>query len=66
MGWIGIASLTGIAALLFVLYLAKKVMRQDPGTPPDGQNLRCGRDHCLHSRRLFCQDGREGRSWEGS
>jgi K(+)-stimulated pyrophosphate-energized sodium pump len=33
MGWIGIASLTGIAALLFVLYLAKKVMRQDPGTP---------------------------------
>jgi K(+)-stimulated pyrophosphate-energized sodium pump len=33
MGWIGIASLTGIAALLFVLYLAKKVMKQDPGTP---------------------------------
>ena len=33
MEWVGIASLTGIAALLFVLYLAKKVMRQDPGTP---------------------------------
>jgi K(+)-stimulated pyrophosphate-energized sodium pump len=33
MEWIGIASLTGIVALLFVLYLAKKVMRQDPGTP---------------------------------
>jgi K(+)-stimulated pyrophosphate-energized sodium pump len=33
MEWIGIASLTGIVALLFVLYIAKKVMRQDPGTP---------------------------------
>jgi K(+)-stimulated pyrophosphate-energized sodium pump len=33
MGWIGIAALTGIVALLFVVYLAKKVMRQDPGTP---------------------------------
>jgi len=33
MGWIGIASLTGIAALFFVLYIAKKVMKQDPGTP---------------------------------
>jgi K(+)-stimulated pyrophosphate-energized sodium pump len=33
MGWIGIASLTGIIALLFVFYTAKKVMRQDPGTP---------------------------------
>ena len=33
MGWIGIAALTGIVALFFVLYTAKKVMRQDPGTP---------------------------------
>jgi K(+)-stimulated pyrophosphate-energized sodium pump len=33
MEWIGIASLTGIVALLFVVYIAKKVMRQDPGTP---------------------------------
>lgn len=33
MGWIAIASLTGIIALLFVYYTAKKVMRQDPGTP---------------------------------
>ena len=33
MGWIGIASLTGIVALVFVFYIAKKVMRQDPGTP---------------------------------
>jgi K(+)-stimulated pyrophosphate-energized sodium pump len=33
MEWIGIALLTGIVALLFVFYLAKKVMRQDPGTP---------------------------------
>jgi K(+)-stimulated pyrophosphate-energized sodium pump len=33
MEWIGIASLTGIVALLFVFYTAKKVMRQDPGTP---------------------------------
>ena len=33
MGWIGIASLTGIVALVFVFFIAKKVMRQDPGTP---------------------------------
>jgi K(+)-stimulated pyrophosphate-energized sodium pump len=33
MGWIGIAALTGIIALFFVLYTAKKVMKQDPGTP---------------------------------
>ena len=33
MGWIGIASLTGIIALVFVYFTAKKVMRQDPGTP---------------------------------
>ena len=33
MEWIGVASLTGIVALLFVVYIAKKVMRQDPGTP---------------------------------
>ena len=33
MEWIGIASLTGIAALIFVFYTARKVMRQDPGTP---------------------------------
>ena len=33
MEWIGIASLTGIVALVFVFYIAKKVMRQDPGTP---------------------------------
>jgi len=33
MGWIGIASLTGIVALVFVFYIARKVMRQDPGTP---------------------------------
>ena len=33
MEWIGIASLTGIVALVFVFYTAKKVMRQDPGTP---------------------------------
>ena len=33
MEWIGIASLTGIVALLFVVYIARKVMRQDPGTP---------------------------------
>jgi K(+)-stimulated pyrophosphate-energized sodium pump len=33
MEWIGIASLTGIVALLFVVIIAKKVMRQDPGTP---------------------------------
>jgi K(+)-stimulated pyrophosphate-energized sodium pump len=32
MEWIGIASLTGIVALLFVVFIAKKVMRQDPGT----------------------------------
>lgn len=32
MEWIGIASLTGIIALLFVFYTAKKVMRQDPGS----------------------------------
>src|SRR4030043_875466 len=29
---IGIASLAGIVALFFVAYLARKVMRQDPGT----------------------------------
>jgi K(+)-stimulated pyrophosphate-energized sodium pump len=33
MQWIGIASLTGIIALVFVYFTAKKVMRQDPGTP---------------------------------
>ncbi len=33
MEWIGVASLTGIVALLFVVYIARKVMRQDPGTP---------------------------------
>jgi len=33
MEWIGVASLTGIVALVFVVYIAKKVMRQDPGTP---------------------------------
>ncbi len=33
MGWIGMASLTGIVALIFVAYIAKKVLRQDPGTP---------------------------------
>jgi K(+)-stimulated pyrophosphate-energized sodium pump len=33
MEWIGIASLTGIIALVFVYFTAKKVMRQDPGTP---------------------------------
>jgi K(+)-stimulated pyrophosphate-energized sodium pump len=33
MEWIGVASLTGIVALLFVVFIAKKVMRQDPGTP---------------------------------
>jgi K(+)-stimulated pyrophosphate-energized sodium pump len=33
MGWIGIASLTGLVTLVFVFYTAKKVMRQDPGTP---------------------------------
>jgi len=33
MQWIGVASLTGIVALLFVVYIARKVMRQDPGTP---------------------------------
>lgn len=33
MGWIGVASLTGIIALVFVYFTAKKVMRQDPGTP---------------------------------
>src|SRR4030043_1965080 len=33
MEWIGIASVTGIVALLFGIYLVKKVMRQDPGTP---------------------------------
>src|SRR4030042_1649767 len=33
MEWIGISSLTGIIALVFVVFIAKKVMRQDPGTP---------------------------------
>ena len=33
MEWIGISSLTGIIALVFVYFTAKKVMRQDPGTP---------------------------------
>jgi K(+)-stimulated pyrophosphate-energized sodium pump len=33
MEWIGVASLTGIVALIFVFYTAKKVMKQDPGTP---------------------------------
>src|SRR4030042_2210174 len=33
MEWIGIASLTGISALVFVYFTAKKVMRKDPGTP---------------------------------
>jgi K(+)-stimulated pyrophosphate-energized sodium pump len=33
MEWIGIASLAGIVALFFVAYLARKVMRQDSGTP---------------------------------
>jgi len=33
MEWIGIASLTGIVSLLFVVFIAKRVMRQDPGTP---------------------------------
>jgi len=33
MEWIGVASLTGIVALVFVFFTAKKVMRQDPGTP---------------------------------
>ena len=33
MEWIGVASLTGIVALIFVVFIAKKVMRQDPGTP---------------------------------
>lgn len=32
MVWIGIAGLTGLVALFFVLYTARKVMRQDPGT----------------------------------
>ena len=31
--WIGVAALTGIVALVFVFFIAKKVMRQDPGTP---------------------------------
>jgi len=33
MVWIGVAGLTGLIALFFVLYTAKKVMKQDPGTP---------------------------------
>jgi K(+)-stimulated pyrophosphate-energized sodium pump len=33
MVWIGVAGLTGIIALVFVAFTAKKVMRQDPGTP---------------------------------
>ena len=33
MGWIGVAGLTGVIALIFVFFTAKKVMRQDPGTP---------------------------------
>ncbi|OGP72944.1 MAG: sodium-translocating pyrophosphatase [Deltaproteobacteria bacterium RBG_16_49_23] len=33
MVWIGVAGLTGIIALIFVFFTAKKVMRQDPGTP---------------------------------
>ena len=33
MEWIGVAALTGIVALVFVFFIAKKVMRQDPGTP---------------------------------
>ncbi|MBM4276857.1 MAG: sodium-translocating pyrophosphatase, partial [Deltaproteobacteria bacterium] len=33
MVWIGVAGLTGIIALIFVVFTAKKVMRQDPGTP---------------------------------
>ncbi|MDP2972237.1 MAG: sodium/proton-translocating pyrophosphatase, partial [Deltaproteobacteria bacterium] len=33
MVWIGVAGLTGIIALVFVVFTAKKVMRQDPGTP---------------------------------
>ena len=33
MVWIGVAGLTGLIALFFVLYTAKRVMSQDPGTP---------------------------------
>jgi K(+)-stimulated pyrophosphate-energized sodium pump len=33
MVWIGVAALTGIFALVFVVFTARKVMRQDPGTP---------------------------------
>ncbi|MBM4322719.1 MAG: sodium-translocating pyrophosphatase [Deltaproteobacteria bacterium] len=33
MVWIGVAGLTGLVALFFVLFTAKKVMKQDPGTP---------------------------------
>jgi K(+)-stimulated pyrophosphate-energized sodium pump len=33
MVWIGVAGLTGIIALVFVVFTAKRVMRQDPGTP---------------------------------
>lgn len=33
MVWIGVAGLTGIIALFFVAYTAKKVMGKDPGTP---------------------------------
>jgi len=33
MVWIGVSALTGIIALIFVVFTAKKVMRQDPGTP---------------------------------
>ncbi len=31
--WVGVAGLTGLVALLFVLITAKRVMKQDPGTP---------------------------------
>ena len=33
MVWIGVAGLTGLVALFFVLFTAKRVMKQDPGTP---------------------------------
>lgn len=33
MVWIGVAGLTGLIALFFVLITAKKVMKHDPGTP---------------------------------
>jgi K(+)-stimulated pyrophosphate-energized sodium pump len=33
MEWIGIAAGTGFVALIFVFIIAKKVMKQDPGTP---------------------------------